>query len=376
MGRYWRRSLSAAALLLGLALTVSLAAAGVLKWARLGFLQGAPGRQPAVAALAAHPTDPDVLYAGTWLTTPGAALVYRSEDGGQNWRAAADGLPTDLPATSGVVDLLIDPANPRTLYLALHRRGVWRSDDGGQSWHNIGEGVVAEDEDVVALALSGGDLYVLSAEGLNVLSGDGRWKAMNRGLPTRNVVYNDFAFDPTDEGTLYMVTSPDGLYRTTNGGRNWRAANNDLPGTTGNIKGITIDEAGRIFLTIRGVGLVRSDDAGRTWTPSGEGITYTNTLVGTVSAPVFDPADADVAYVHNSDGIFRSVDGGATWQPFNDGLSVTAVVMDISFAPARPHVALAGTAASGAWAASEHDPDPPDPPDPTPRLLFMPMIRR
>lgn len=378
MGRQWRSSIAAAVLILGLAVFASSAAAGVLKWSRLGFLQGVAGRQPAVAALAAHPTDPNVLYAGAWLTLPDTALVYRSRDGGETWQPAAGGLPTDMPANSGVADLVIDPADPNVLYVALQRRGVWRSDDGGQSWRNAGGGVLAEDEDVVALAIAPGSppvVYALSADGVHVLDG-GAWKAKSRGLPARNVVYNDIAIDPTDADTLYIATSPAGLYRTTNSGRQWRAANNNLPGANQNVKEITVTPSGEVFISLRGVGLLRSDDKGSTWSPAGEGITYTTTLTGTVSAPVFDPADANVAYAHNSDGVFRSADGGATWSRFADGLSVTAVVMDLAFAPARAHVVIAGTAASGVWAAYEHSVDPPDPPDPPARLLFMPMIRR
>ena len=378
MGRQWRSSIAAAVLILGLAVFASSAAAGVLKWSRLGFLQGVAGRQPAVAALAAHPTDPNVLYAGAWLTLPDTALVYRSRDGGETWQPAAGGLPTDMPANSGVADLVIDPADPNVLYVALQRRGVWRSDDGGQNWSNAGGGVLAEDEDVVALAIAPGApsvVYALSADGVHVLDG-GAWKAKSRGLPARNVVYNDIAIDPTDADTLYIATSPAGLYRTTNSGRQWRAANNNLPGANQNVKEITVTPSGEVFISLRGVGLLRSDDKGSTWSPAGEGITYTTTLTGTVSAPVFDPADANVAYAHNSDGVFRSADGGATWSRFADGLSVTAVVMDLAFAPARAHVVIAGTAASGVWAAYEHSVDPPDPPDPPARLLFMPMIRR
>ena len=381
MGRMRHRTkiVAIASLLLGLAVFAATVAAGALKWSRLGRLEETTGAHPFVAALAAHPTDPDILYAGAWLTTPGAALVYRSDDGGATWQPAGTGLPTDLDANTGVEDLLLDPANPDVLYAALHRRGIWRSDDAGATWQNLSNDALAADEDVIDLALdpeSPATLYALSTDGLNVLSSDGRWKAMNRGLPRpATVVYNGLALDPTDPGTLYIATNPKGLYRTTNGGRNWRENNFQLGGGVRNIKGVAVSPDGDLFVSLRGVGLLRSADNGRTWTPSQEGITFTNTLFGTVSAPLFDPNDPNVALTHNSDGVFRSADGGTTWQRFGNGLSVTAVVTTLGFAPARPDVALAGTAASGVWAAAEEVTDPPDPPDPQ-RLMFVPMIRR
>lgn len=379
MGRQ-ARGFRAVVVILALAFFATTASAGVVRWGRLGRLQGTTGPQPAVAALAAHPTDPDILYAGMWLTTPGAALVYRSDDGGATWQPAANGLPGDLPANTGVADLLLDPTNPDVLYAALERRGLWRSDDSGATWSNIGDGVVADDENIVALALDPGPpatLYALSTDGFNVLGADTAWKVRNRGLPpAQNVVFNDVAFDPTDPDTVYIATSPAGLYRTTNGGRAWRQASSQMPGETHNVKQVTVSATGEVFASLRGVGLLRSDNQGQTWSQSQDGITFTNTLAGTISAPVFDPAEPDVALVYNSDGVFRSDDGGATWTRFNDGLSVTAVVTTLAFAPAQPHVALAGTAIAGVWAASEQNTDPPDPPDPTPRLLFMPVVRR
>ena len=369
-----------AALLLGLAVFTATATAGALKWSRLGRLEGTTGAQPLVAVLAAHPTDPDIVYAGAWLTTPGAALIYRSADGGATWQPAAAGLPTDLDTNTGVEDLLLDPTNPDILYAALHRRGIWRSDDAGATWQNLSNDALAADEDVIDLALDPGSpttLYALSADGLNVLNGDERWKAMNRGLPRADtVVYNGLALDPTDPGTLYIATSPKGLYRTTNGGRNWRENNSQLGNGVRNVKGVAVNAAGDLFVSLRGVGLLRSADDGRNWTLSQDGITFTTTLFGTISAPVFDPNDPNVALAYNSDGVFRSADGGATWQRFGNGLSVTAVVTTLVFAPAQPDVALGGTAASGVWAAAEEITDPPDPPDPPSRLMFVPMIRR
>ena len=43
-------------------------------------------------------------------------------------------------------------------------------------------------------------------------------------------------------------------------------------------KGVAVSPNGDLFVSLRGVGLLRSADNGRTWTPSQEGITFTNTL--------------------------------------------------------------------------------------------------
>ncbi len=139
-----------------------------------------------------------------------------------------------------------------------------------------------------------------------------------------------------------------------------------------NLKGVTVAADGEVFITLRGAGLFRSADGGETWTPTQTGITFTTTLFGTVSAPLFDPAAPDVAYAFNSDGVFRSDDGGATWAAADEGLSVTAVVSTMAFQPARPNTPLLGTAASGLWRLTEVE----DPPPPVAKMLYVPVVRR
>ena len=82
--------------------------AGLFEWSRLGRLTDDPGPQPYVSVITPHPTRPEILYAGSLLTTDAAALVFRSADGGDTWSASAAGLPA-LPAFTGVKALLLWP---------------------------------------------------------------------------------------------------------------------------------------------------------------------------------------------------------------------------------------------------------------------------
>jgi hypothetical protein len=78
-------------------------------------------------ALAALPSNPVVLYAGT------TAGVYRSTTGELAWVPA--GLET-LDAT--VTAVAIDPREPDILYAGTEHHGVFRSDDGGEHWRSWG----------------------------------------------------------------------------------------------------------------------------------------------------------------------------------------------------------------------------------------------
>ena len=57
-------------------------------------------------------------------------------------------------------------------------------------------------------------------------------------------------------------------------------------------------------------GLFRSDDAGQTWTPAGEGLT------GEPLAVTLDPAAPQTVFAVLTDGsVWQSTDGATTWQP-------------------------------------------------------------
>lgn len=82
----------------------------------------------------------------------------------------------------------------------------------------------------------------------------------------------------------------------------------------------------RIWCGISAVGVFRSDDGGRTWTPKNEGIPApiedeTHKDIGRcVHGMVADPDDADTIYRREHVGMFRSHDGGEHWERVESGL--------------------------------------------------------
>ena len=329
------------------------AGAGLFEWSNLGRLIDGSGPQPYVSAIAAHPTNPDILYAGSLLTTDDAALVYRSEDGGATWTAAAAGLP-QLAEFAGVNDLLLWPGEdgaPETLLAALQGGGVWRSEDGGASWEAATGGSLTGNDTVIALQATQSATLALTAGGVHRILGDGKWKLQAAGLPPAGAAfYYDLAGDPREPDVVYAAAGASGLYRSADGGQTWASANGDLPGPPYNARAVSVNPlTGELFASLRGAGLFRSADGGQSWVESQAGITYQTTLYGTVGAPVICPNDGRVAYVYNNDGIFRSEDGGRTWIPYAAGLTGAETISALAFHPARPYTILAGTSISGVW---------------------------
>src|SRR6516225_234984 len=87
-------------------------------------------------------SDPDVVYAGVE-----DAALFRSTDGGKTWHELA-GLrdahgPKWMPGAGGMGlhTILIDPTNPKRIYIAISAAGAFRTDDAGKTWKPINRGL-------------------------------------------------------------------------------------------------------------------------------------------------------------------------------------------------------------------------------------------
>ncbi|HEV8717386.1 MAG TPA: hypothetical protein VGX03_31770 [Candidatus Binatia bacterium] len=105
-------------------------------WECLAF----PDPGMVVWSISFHPHNPQTLYLGT-----APAAVYRSDDGGERWRR----LP--VVETAGmvrmafptrVIRLALDPSRPEEIYAGLEVGGVIRSRDGGDTWSDCSSALV------------------------------------------------------------------------------------------------------------------------------------------------------------------------------------------------------------------------------------------
>ena len=79
-----------------------------------------------IESLAVDPTDPDMVYAGTW------HLPWKTTDGGNNWHNIKRGVIDD----SDVFSILIDPDKPRIVY-ASACSGIYKSKNAGELFRKI-----------------------------------------------------------------------------------------------------------------------------------------------------------------------------------------------------------------------------------------------
>jgi photosystem II stability/assembly factor-like uncharacterized protein len=154
-----------------------------------------------VRTLAFADSAPSVVYAG--LDRRG---VFRSADGGRNWR------PAGLSGTT-ILSLAVDPRHPKVVYAATRSEGAFRSDNGGRTWKRFAvTGLTAS----VVLDPAAPDTVLLASEGrvLRSTNRGGKFVSYRDGLPSRG----GSPLDP-EAGAPFMVVSlaavPGGAYAAT-----------------------------------------------------------------------------------------------------------------------------------------------------------------
>ncbi|SDS86044.1 hypothetical protein SAMN04489717_4133 [Actinopolymorpha singaporensis] len=252
------------------------------------------------------------LYAGT-----ADAGLFTSGDEGESWTLveSLDAHPTrpfwDVPATAGSLhSVVLDPADPRRMWVGVAGAGVFGSVDGGATW-----------------------------------------EPRNYGLPPappghphpevgRHV--HKLAIDPTPPHPLYLQHRG-AVSTSTDGGHSWRPVPGRLPGAFG--FPLAVDRHGALYVApLAGpaerympdgrLGLYRSTDAGTTWTECRQGLPATPQYVSVLrDAVAVDDLDPVGVYFGTTSGeLYASADGGDTWRrtpgQFTRVTSVRARVLD------------------------------------------------
>jgi photosystem II stability/assembly factor-like uncharacterized protein len=243
------------------------------------------------------PTDPDTVYAGVE-----DAALFRSVDGGQEWqelpglRGHGSG-PSWQPGAGGMClhTIVLDPADPQRMFVAISAAGAFRTDDGGETWRPINRGLRSDgipdpDAEVghcvhrIAMHPSRPGVLFMQKHWDVMRSDDAgeSWREISGDLPS------DFGFPiavhPHEPDTAYVVpiTSdshhfpPDGrlrVYRTRAGGDEWEPLSEGLPQAHCYVNVLrdamavdTLDEPGIYFGTTGGQ-VYASADAGDSWAP-------------------------------------------------------------------------------------------------------------
>ncbi|MCC6316782.1 MAG: glycosyl hydrolase [Gemmatimonadaceae bacterium] len=250
-----------------------------------------------VGAIAAAPSDPNVIYVGTGESQLREDLtfgtgVYRSTDAGQTWKHLG------LTDTHQITDVVIDPRNPDRVFVSAighafgpnAERGVFRTTDGGKSWAKV--------------------LFINDSTGANDLS-------MDPSNP--RIIYASFWKFQRTPWSMNAGGGRSGIWKTADGGDTWTEItfNPGIPRTPLGKIGLDVSPANprRIYASIEAPdssgGIFRSDDAGDTWQRMNTDPRFW-VRAWYYSAVTADPTDENTVYVMNLQ-VMRSIDGGKTF---------------------------------------------------------------
>jgi len=248
-------------------------------WTHVGFQQS-----DAISAIRIHPKNADIVFVasfGKYGVPSEERGVYKSTDGGKSWKRVLY-----RNASSGAVDISIDPTNPDVIYAALWEAyrteyqmssggagsGLFKSTDGGETWKEI---------------------------------------TRNAGLPAGVIGKIGVAVSPANPQRVYALVENEngGLFRSDNAGETWELVNSDR-----NIRQrafyfthVTADpkDADRVYLL--NVSAYTSVDGGKTLENLGRGThsDYHDLWI--------DPDDASHLVVANDGGGAVTTTRGSAW---------------------------------------------------------------
>ncbi len=240
-------------------------------------------------------SDPDTVYAGVE-----DAAMFKSTDGGVSWKELS-GLrghgtgPKWQPGAGGMGlhTIVLDPTNPKRMFIAISAAGAFRTDDGGATWKPINRGLKSQ--------------YIPD--------------------PNAEIGHcvHRIAQHKAKPNTLYMQKHWD-VMRTDDAGENWREVSGNLPTDFGFVVDVHAHEPETIYVVpIKSDGehfpidgklqVYRSKTGGNEWEALTKGLPQSNCYVNVLrDAMAIDSLDKCGVYFGTTGGqVYCSPDSGESW---------------------------------------------------------------
>lgn len=272
-----------------------------------------------IAKVIIHPTQSNIIYVAAqghlWNDHPDRG-VYKSIDFGNTWEKVLY-----IDERTGCADLDIDPSNPEVLYAAMwnHRRSPDFFESGGKT----------------------GGLF-------KTTDGGKTWNKVQNGIPQGVVGRIAVAFAPSNSSTIYATVEAEkkaerGLYKTTDGGLNWKLINTDFDITVRPFyfSRLVVDPSDENVVWKGGLNLIVSEDGGHRFR------TASGSIHSDIHAVWVNPSNGKHVLAGTDGGVYRSLDRGYTFEHFKN--LPLAQFYQISVDNEVPYNIYGGLQDNGSW---------------------------
>lgn len=280
-----------------------------------------------VWALARHPTDPHILFAGS------DTGLYRFDQQEQNWTHIESPMDDAMLTTA----IAIAPDNPEMILAGTQPAALYRSDDGGMRWRQL-------EVPMKRYALTG---YYLGdkpyPEGHPGAYGRKHWTRVTQIL-----------FDPEDPTAIWAGVEIDGAWRSRDRGDHWQRCSDGMKSQ--DIHGfIMLQNGRRILFATTDAGLHVSRDGADSWTmqPIESAWQYTRSIVER-------PDHIGVMFMTNGDGppgttgrLFRSRNYGVDWENVALPSTPESSVYFLAVNPTDPNLIYAAATLGQIWRSTD-----------------------
>ena len=298
------------------------------------------------------------IYAGGGSNWYGPA-VWRSDDLGASWSHSSEGITygDDAEKVATIWSLATGPGGE--MYAGVEPAGLFRSGDGGSTWTHV-EGLTNHPSRPEWQPGNGGLILhsivpspndadrvwvgISSVGAFETSDGGKSWSTRNKGVRAgfmpEGQQYPDFGqcvhklVMAADGGEHLYQQNHCGVYRSTDGGRQWQEITPGLPTEFGFPMGahprdpktvwtipMTEPDAGR-FMIDGHAAVYRTSDGGETWQKATAGLPQENAYISVLrEAMAVDSLDPVGVYFGTSTGqLYGSRDEGRSWSIVADNL--------------------------------------------------------
>ena len=320
-----------------------------------------------IGDIAIAPSDPSIIWVGTGepnnrQSSSWGDGIYRSLDAGKTWKNMG------LSDSRHIGRIVVDPHNPDIVYVAVvghlwgpnKERGVYKTSDGGKTWTNVL--FINEDTGVIDIAMdrqSPMTLYAAAYQrrrtgfGFNgggpgsaiykTIDGGANWKKLTTDLPegpTGRIGIDIYRSNPN---IVYAIieNAKGGVFRSEDRGEHWRKMS-DTDSRPMYYSQIRIDPNNDQRIWQLAAPMFVSDDGGKTWVSNVVGRIH-----GDFHAMWIDPKDSNHMFAGSDGGIHESYDRGRSWDFINT--IPLGQFYEISVDNQKPFWVYGGLQDNGSW---------------------------